>query len=224
MVQVDYNSLRERDLAIDLESGTNAVINEEVAKSGNKYSNHVKASLENVEDVADKRFGGEEVSPLQKKVAEGEKPKKKSSKKPPRPPRAPSMDVADQMLAREMYEIAVMKRERARAERMKALKRTKNSKLAFSGTNLFGLVITIIFVLVIIWQGLSSRGGSSASFHGSPELSVRARGGFISVQFYKNVSTGHDSSSASPNNVELISGLDDREEAIRGTGYAVRKM
>jgi len=217
MVQVDYNSLRERDLAIDLESGTNAVINEEVAKLGNKYSNPVEPSLENVEAVADKRFGGgEEVSPLQKKAAEGEKPKKKSSKKPPRPPRAPSMDAADQMIAREMHEIAVMKRERARAERMKALKRTKNTKSASSGTNLFGLVITIIFCLVIIWQGLFSRVGSSSS--------VRARGGFISVQFYKNVSTDHDSSSASPNNVELISGLHDREEAIRGTGYAVRKM
>lgn len=157
MVQVDYNSLREGDCTIDLESGTNAVINEEVAKLGNKYSNSVEASLENVEAVADKRFGGGEVSPpLQKKAAEGKKPKKKSSKKPPkppRPPRAPSMDTADQIIAREMHEIAVMKRERARAERMKALKSMKNSKSASSSTNLFGLVITIIFCLVIIWQG-----------------------------------------------------------------------
>lgn len=36
------------------------------------------------------------------------------------------------------------------------------------------------------------------SFQGSPESSVKARGGFISVQFYKNVSNDLGSSSASP--------------------------
>lgn len=43
------------------------------------------------------------------------------------------------------------------------------------------------------------------SVQGSPESSVRARGGFISVQFYKNVPTGYDSSSASPKYVSLHS-------------------
>ena len=183
MVQVDFDSLGERDLAIDLEIGTNAVADEEASpncnsinllnrvwngfassdrsnkneedlRSRNNCLNPVDAPLENGEVLVNRKFGGEELSPLEEKKVGGEKPKKKSCKKPPkppRPPRAPSMDAADQKLIREFSEIAMLKR--ARIERMKALKRSKNAKSASSGSNLFALVITIIFCFVIIWQG-----------------------------------------------------------------------
>ncbi|XP_020264426.1 uncharacterized protein LOC109840258 isoform X3 [Asparagus officinalis] len=205
MVQLDFDSLREKDFAVDLESGNNAVTseqgftdskrvwndfasseesnkNEEVVSSGNAYSKSVETPLEN----------GEWASPLL------EKPKKKNCKKPPkppRPPRAPSMDAADQKFLMEMSEAAKLKR--ARIERMKALKRMKNAKSGSSGSNLFGLIITVIFCFVIIWQGLFSGGGSRVKFHGSPESSAGARGGFISVQFYRNMSVDRDSNSAS---------------------------
>ncbi|XP_020264425.1 uncharacterized protein LOC109840258 isoform X2 [Asparagus officinalis] len=217
MVQLDFDSLREKDFAVDLESGNNAVTseqgftdskrvwndfasseesnkNEEVVSSGNAYSKSVETPLEN----------GEWASPLL------EKPKKKNCKKPPkppRPPRAPSMDAADQKFLMEMSEAAKLKR--ARIERMKALKRMKNAK---SGSS-----------------GLFSGGGSRVKFHGSPESSAGARGGFISVQFYRNMSVDRDSnsassSSASPNNVELISGLDDDGKARGDAGYAMRRL
>lgn len=247
MVQVDFDSLRGRDLAIDLENGTDALIYDEGSRDANatNFVNRVwngfvssyrsnkseenvslgscrsiEAPVENGEVLVDKRYGGEEASPLEKKVA-GEKPKKKSCKKPPKPPRPPrasSLDAVDQKLIREFNEIAMMKR--ARIERMKAMKRTKNAKSASSGSNFFALIITVVFCFVIIWQGLFPRGGSNMSLQGSPESSLGARGGFISVQFYKNVSTQDDSSSASPNNVELMSGLDERGEASKETRYA----
>lgn len=84
----------------------------------------------------------------------GEKEKKKRSKKPPRPPRPPSaspLDAADQKLISELSELASLKR--ARIERMKALKKMKNTKPASSIGNLVALIITIIFCLVILWQG-----------------------------------------------------------------------
>ncbi|KAL5220395.1 hypothetical protein ABZP36_025108 [Zizania latifolia] len=85
----------------------------------------------------------------------GEKEKKKRSKKPPRPPRPPStspLDAADQKLVSELSELAMLKR--ARIERMKALKKMKNSKPASSIGNLVALIITVIFCLVILWQGI----------------------------------------------------------------------
>jgi hypothetical protein len=85
----------------------------------------------------------------------GEKTKKKRSKKPPRPPRPPTptpLDVSDQKLLNELSELAILKR--ARIERMKALKKMKNAKHGSSSGNLFPLIITIIFCLVILWQGI----------------------------------------------------------------------
>jgi hypothetical protein len=84
-----------------------------------------------------------------------EKTKKKRSKKPPRPPRPPTptpLDISDQKLLNELNEIAVLKR--ARIERMKALKKMKNAKEGSSSTNLCPLIITIIFCVVILWQGI----------------------------------------------------------------------
>lgn len=162
MVQEEFDSLRERDVAIDIDSGRNAGFvcsygsnkNEENASSGNRNWNPAETALENGVALVDKRYGGGrggELIPLQKKIVEGEKPKKKACKKPPRPPRAPSLDAADEKLIREFSELATLKR--ARIERMKALKRMKTAKSGSSGSNLFALIITITFCFVIIWHG-----------------------------------------------------------------------
>lgn len=232
MVQEGFDGLRERQHVVDLENGTNALIDEEGSRDanavnllnrvwngfvspdmsskseenvslGNYKLTYVESPFENGRVLIDKRYGGgEEVSPVEKK---------KSSKKPPKPPRPPrptSMDPADQKLVREFSEAAMKRRAKTGP-----MKRAKNAKPASSGGNLVALIVTIIFCFVIIWQGLFPRSGSNASLQGSSESPLGARGGFISVQFYKNTSSRDDSSSASPNNVQLMSGLDDHGQA-----------
>ncbi|KAH7676388.1 hypothetical protein IHE45_07G012100 [Dioscorea alata] len=155
-------------------------------------------SSKNVDDIGRKSLGGEEKMVHLEKVG-AEKPRKKKCKKPPRPPRPPSLDSTEQKLAKEISELAMLKR--ARIERMKALKNMKNAKQAASNNSLCALVITVLFCLVIVWQGVFSRDLSSLSFHGSPESSHEAGASLISVQFYKNIS-------ASPNIVEQAYGVD----------------
>lgn len=149
----------------------------------------------------------------------GEKTKKKRSKKPPRPPRplTPTpLDVSDQKLLNELSELAVLKR--ARIERMKALKKMKNAKQGISGGNLCPLIITIIFCIVILWQGFFSGHGSAVSFHGSPESSIRAHSSLISIRFYKknhsNVRSPSETTAA-PDNVETVLRLGNRNQARR---------
>ncbi|CAL0309236.1 unnamed protein product [Lupinus luteus] len=87
-----------------------------------------------------------------------EKRKKASNKKaakPPRPPQAPTLDAADYKLIREISELAMLKR--ARVERMKALKKMKASKpSSSSSSSTWAMIFTVVFVFVIIIQGLSS--------------------------------------------------------------------
>lgn len=83
-----------------------------------------------------------------------EKPKKSSNKKaskPPKPPRGPSLDSADLKLIKEITEIAMLKR--ARIERMKALKKMKAAKQSSPNSNILAMVFTVLFFLVIIFQG-----------------------------------------------------------------------
>uniref|UniRef100_A0A0D9V016 Transmembrane protein n=1 Tax=Leersia perrieri TaxID=77586 RepID=A0A0D9V016_9ORYZ len=146
----------------------------------------------------------------------GEKEKKKRSKKPPRPPRPPStspLDAADQKLISELSELAMLKR--ARVERMKALKKMKNSKPASSIGNMVALIITVIFCLVILWQGVFSRHVASISFHGPPISSVRSHGSLISIHFYKKNETAINtySFSAAPNNTGIATRLEIHGEA-----------
>lgn len=117
--------------------------------------------------LAEKKFGGEEETlGLVEKKTEAEKPKKKKAgkkpPKPPRPPRAASLDAADQKLIQQISELATLKR--ARTERMKALMKMKNSKPASSSSNFWALVITVLFCLVIVWQGIPETSSSSSSF------------------------------------------------------------
>lgn len=91
--------------------------------------------------------------PLEKKVVKAEDMgKKKVLKKPPKPPRPPkslSLVASDEKL---VQEISILKR--ARIERIKALKRKKNAKAKSSSSNLLAMIVTVIFCLIIVWQGI----------------------------------------------------------------------
>lgn len=221
--------MNDRDTLIDLESGNNLVISEyshgtdanfgvglaRAASNGasneatkDDRNQHMDCSLPSTEAAArngdDRKSEGEEKLGLLDSSG-GEKAKKKRSKKPPRPPRPPTvlpLDASDQKLLNELNELALLKR--ARIERMKALKKMKNAKHS-STSNFCPMIVTIIFCLVILWQGFFSRQAAGVSFHGSPESSVREHNSLISIRFYKNRSSirPQSSTSAAPNNLEM---------------------
>ncbi|XP_074563714.1 uncharacterized protein LOC141820331 isoform X1 [Curcuma longa] len=221
---MDRNNSTEGDIALDLESCMNSVKKEQEGGKdiGNlsgfdmdaflkpdrdgqlehSRSSSSEHSYTDEEALVDKRVEPEEnLSLLDKKIGL-DKPKKKGRKKPPKPPRPPNsppLDATDQKLMKEIEEIARLKRERI--QRMKI--KMKNAKSTHSNSSLWALLVTILFILVIIWKGVYSRGSYKLSFHGIPESSVQSRGGFVSIQFYKNVSTNLHSptSSASPNSL-----------------------
>lgn len=209
------------DFVIDLEDSPNvAAVNAGDAGDGKKFFNKVWIGLvgcdgsnrgeevmefENrLDRFAESQLENGEAMSVYKKIGGVEKPKMKGYKKPPKPPRPPrplSVDLADQKLVREITELAVLKR--ARVERMRALKKTKNGKGSTSSAgNSFALLITLAFCIVIIWQGIFSRGSPTTSFQGSPEAIETAAGGgsFISIQFYSNASTNPGVSTASSRN------------------------
>lgn len=72
--------------------------------------------------------------------------------KPPRPPKGPLLDAADQMLVKEMAELAL--RKRAMTKKMKAMRKVKARKASSSYTGLSALVITVFFLTIIILQGI----------------------------------------------------------------------
>ncbi|PIA60986.1 hypothetical protein AQUCO_00300478v1 [Aquilegia coerulea] len=158
--------------------------------------------------------GSGTLSFLEKKMLK-DKRKLTSSKKPskpPRPPRGPSLDAADQKLIKEITELAMLRR--ARVEKIKAMKRTKAAKAASNNSNLYAMVITILFCLVIFVQGMLPRGNSQTSFSGSPESAVATSGGIISVHDYKNLSASNTDGpdSLSPIFIEQVSGSSLQEE------------
>ncbi|XVE65489.1 hypothetical protein DITRI_Ditri08aG0004000 [Diplodiscus trichospermus] len=174
-------------------------------------SNSGRVYVENLQAVTSMKVEGQESKDAkEKRKSSG----KKKPPKPPRPPRAPSLDAADQKLIREIAELARLKR--ARIERMKALKKMKAAKATSSNSNVFAMVFTVIFFLVIMFQGMSSR-GASASYHGSPVPAGALEEGLVSVQFSGNPSGSFPNrlDSGSPHLVEQIAGLDKREKLRR---------
>lgn len=172
---------RERECVVDIESGMN--MSEGVECSGplldvkprntilsnvcaGKFDDSYKG--ENGVSLSCNATNSCEISPLKidraksenlgEKKIEKEKRKSTSAKKPPKPPRPPrgySLDAADQKLIKELHELAMMKR--ARIERMKALKKMKAAKassvpLASNGS-FFAMFFTVLFFLVLIFQG-----------------------------------------------------------------------
>lgn len=181
MIRMDHTSAKQKEFEVDLESGVVVSSDEDSSNtpvSGakrqgktllNKFCGGVVGGLIKADDSVGcghasntngvlhhnvKVLDGEEVVDHVKKTAVKEKRKKSNNKKPPkppRPPRGPSLDAADQKLIKEISEIAMLKR--ARTERMKALKKVKVAKTSSSNSNVFAMVFTILFCLVIIFQG-----------------------------------------------------------------------
>ncbi|CAL1407699.1 unnamed protein product [Linum trigynum] len=82
--------------------------------------------------------------------------------KPPRPPRGPALDAADMKYIREISELSKVKH--ARIERMRSLRSkrvdSRNSQSSSSsslGANILAMVVTVVFFVVIVLQGLHSR-------------------------------------------------------------------
>lgn len=145
----------ERDVIIDIDSCT-----EEVGTSALSDGNKVSFTVsENPASLTNNQKNIDELSPEIVKNNKREKRKTTSAKKPckpPRPPRGVSLDAADQKLIKEIAELAMIKR--ARIERMKALKKMKAAKAssasASSSGNLIAMLFTVIFCLVVIFQGI----------------------------------------------------------------------
>jgi len=176
LLDMDHIAPRDRDFEVDLESGVRNIVEDLNKDASLGVKTQTKSLLVKVCGAfSDGKANGEErvnlcgnvsnpgggsadhaklegempVDQVEKKIVE-EKRKKTSNKKPPRPPRGPSLDAADQKLIKEISELAMLKR--ARIERMKALKKVKATK-ASSNSNLFAMVFTILFCLVILFQG-----------------------------------------------------------------------
>lgn len=125
-----------------------------------------------------------------------QKEKKKSmsaaanSKPPRRPPRCPksslSLDAADQRLIKEISRIAMLKH--ARDERMKALKKMKAAKASSSSGNLFAMITTFLFCLLLIFHGMSSCKRLTINIQ-SPHPSWAARNHIDSFNNPSNTST-----------------------------------
>ncbi|KAJ8749393.1 hypothetical protein K2173_018884 [Erythroxylum novogranatense] len=138
---------------------------------GVNVDGHVKGFSADIEK-------GTTVDDAERKVIK-EKRQKMSNKKPPRPPRGLSLDSTDQKFIKELSELSMQKY--ARIERMKALKKMKATKASSSGSNLLATLFTLLFFLVIIFQGMSSRGPSISQ---SSAVSVGAvENGLISVHY-----------------------------------------
>ncbi|XP_057485295.1 uncharacterized protein LOC130771650 [Actinidia eriantha] len=208
---MDHMPLIDKDFDVDLERGgniyevgnTDPVLGAKIAKSFSGFvsvdgsSNCEKglslcgniSTINDVKLLADKKVEGDATADLVENKKRKERRKTTSAKKPPRPPRPPkalSLDAADQKLIKEISELAMIKR--ARIERMKALKKMKAEKASISTGNLFAMIFTILFCLVIICQGMCPGRSSPVSFQGSPESAQTAESGFISIQHHRNTS------------------------------------
>nr|XP_043621972.1 uncharacterized protein LOC122593611 [Erigeron canadensis] len=163
--------------------------------SSNSYRTSVKSSDDDYEDIESlthyKLGKNGEQTPLLEKIQLKEKrkiPNSKKAPKPPRPRKGPSLDTADLQLVKEIAE-QTMKR-RARVERLKSLKRKRAAKSspppASSNISLFAMAITILFFIVIIFQGFSSGQSSNLSFDDSPKSSGAPSSSLISIQLGNN--------------------------------------
>ncbi|KAI4364501.1 hypothetical protein MLD38_020583 [Melastoma candidum] len=81
----------------------------------------------------------------------------KKPSKPPRPPKGPSLNASDHKLIQEISESASLKR--ARIERIRALKKARAASTSSSqSTNVVALIFTVLFFVVIIFNGELSPG------------------------------------------------------------------
>lgn len=153
---------------------------------GGNAENGNKGSSENLQVLIELDKTVVHTDPLEKK-SKKDKRKTMSAKKhpkPPRPPRGLSLDAADQKLIKELAELAMIKR--ARIERMKALKKMKagkgSSSPSSSGGSFFAMLLTVLFCVVIVCQGMSSRVNSAVSFNSSLVSPEAMESSFIAVE------------------------------------------
>ncbi|KAL8490531.1 hypothetical protein ACS0TY_022524 [Phlomoides rotata] len=141
--------MKEMDIVIDIEKCRDETIEE-------------LRSPDELGDVEKSRSVGA-ISP-----GSGDKVKKEkrvwvSAKKSPKPPRPPaprglSLDAADQKLIKEISQLLMIKR--ARIERIKALRKAKAAAKTSSSSsgNFIAMLFTILFCVVIVFQGCHSSG------------------------------------------------------------------
>ncbi|CAK9187325.1 unnamed protein product [Ilex paraguariensis] len=120
--------------------------------SYDKMLNTDEISIHSTEILSDK-IGEQVINSVDKKKGnvKQKNPIFKKPPKPPRPPRGLPLDAADIKLVKEISELAMLKRRRI--ERMKALKKMKAQKGTSFNSNLFAMAITILFCLIIFFQG-----------------------------------------------------------------------
>lgn len=232
---MDYKSGRGKDIEVDLESGLPLIGDDtkyasipNTVKHGKelfgKISGGFVGSSARGEDGPSSLYNELNLSEVYVDVMKGtnkakDKHKKASNNKapkPPRPPRGPSLDAADHKLIREISELAMLKR--ARVERIKALKKMRNTKPPSSNTSssMLAMIFTVVFFVVIIFQGMSSGKPSVASFQGSPVSGGGADEGLISVQYQLNPSSDSNAHGSDPPNfVQQIAGSDFPERLRR---------
>ncbi|KAI3459200.1 hypothetical protein Pfo_015863 [Paulownia fortunei] len=231
--------MKERDIVIDIESCVDTIkeagspdVSDD--KAGNIFSFVVCGMPMSVDELAKhensvslssnaKNVGG--ISPDSGKNTKKEKRMSMSVKKPPKPPRPPrglSLDAADQKLIKEISELAMIKR--ARIERMKVLKKMKAAKASSASTsssgNLIAMLFTILFCIVVIFQGchpsgILPRNSSAIGIPSSPKSNGATEGNIAVVQDHRNLSTGSLralSDVGSPNLMELVPGSDNKDE------------
>ncbi|KAL3814624.1 hypothetical protein ACJIZ3_015892 [Penstemon smallii] len=165
----------ELDLDIDLESGetseedankVHSLSYEESIRSGFvslDSSPYGSVSGRDCSSSEEKSFNSDEISAMQSgnfreeilnMKMDRDKSKKHNSKrapKPPRPPKGPLLDASDMKLLKEISELNL---KRKRMERIRTLKNRKKEKPSSLNRNLLPLLVTVIFFLVIIFQGL----------------------------------------------------------------------
>lgn len=131
----------------------------------------------------------ENVPVLDNKYVKDKRPSTNSRKppKPPRPPKGPALDAADQKFVKDIVEVAM--RKRTRIERIKALRKNKaaNASASSSSSSLTAMIITLLFFVIIVFQGI--RSNSRVGFQDSPEPALATNEELMSVQRNKNLAS-----------------------------------
>ncbi|XP_047314568.1 uncharacterized protein LOC124918465 isoform X1 [Impatiens glandulifera] len=217
---------REQEFLVDLESD-GGLSDNEFTKVCGEYSSFDESGKGGI-GIHLKKLGDEEEEE-EEKMKKKNKEKRKSmssanyNKPPRRPPRYPktalSLDAADQRLIKEISRIAMIKH--ARDERMKALKKMKAAKASSSSStgNLFAMITTLLFCLVLIFQGMSSSKRLTINIQ-SPHPSWAAENHIVSVNDPSNTSstTSNATPSGSLDSLKRSLTLEPQEDDKRSVG------
>ncbi|XP_030532583.1 uncharacterized protein LOC115742438 [Rhodamnia argentea] len=150
-----------------------------------------EVSNENLVVLVDRksRESSQENVPFLDKYVKEKRPSTNSRKppKPPRPPKGPALDAADQKFVKDIVEVAM--RKRTRIERIKALRKNKaaNASASSSSSSLTAMIITLLFFVIIVFQGI--RSNSRVGFQDSPEPALTTNEELMSFQHNKNLAS-----------------------------------